>query len=114
MKPRSASGLAFAAVTIALAFPAKADAPAKVQLFERSQQVCKTIVLTSAETASTFVRADAGSLSDVCECAALLAVAPLSQADAEAIVNGDKAKAAGLVESVRNELGECVKMAPAR
>lgn len=54
--------------------------------FQAAQNVCKMLYLSNNDLANSFVRATSASLSNVCECAALLAVADKTDEELAALV----------------------------
>lgn len=76
-----------------------ASAKNRLTLFQNIQLTCKARVLGNAELANSFVVATEASLSEICECAALLAVANATSKEVSAVFSGDK----GATESVDGE-----------
>jgi hypothetical protein len=54
--------------------------------FQAAQNVCKMLFLSNNDLATSLVKATSASLSEVCECAALLAVASKSDEQLAALV----------------------------
>lgn len=54
--------------------------------FQAAQNVCKLLYLSNNDLANSFVNATSASLSDVCECAAMLAVADKTDEELAALV----------------------------
>lgn len=61
----------------------------RLQAQETAEEQCKAFVLSSPGVASKLYAADVGSLSEVCDCAATLSIAPLSNEQAAGISRGD-------------------------
>jgi hypothetical protein len=68
------------------------DLQLRLKLFENAQSACKATVLSNAEAAVSFVRSGSGSLTENCECAALLAVSKKSNAELRSILFSSDAK----------------------
>jgi hypothetical protein len=78
--------------------------------FQNAQNVCKGIFLLNSDAASSFVGATKSSLSEICECAALLTVANTSKDDISALANGDQDVSIKMASEVRERTLQCVKI----
>jgi hypothetical protein len=85
----------------------------KLNLFQKAQDLCKATALMSSELARNIVLSGSGSLSSICECAALLSVSQLSPDEAE-MVSSLKQKQAEFQESLNANIVKCVRIAPSQ
>lgn len=100
------------ALSAILPFDAKPAEPlAKLTLFQRAQDLCKATALVSADLAQNIVLSGAGSLSSICECAALLTVSQLSPEDA-GLVSTSKEKQTEFQQSLNANVVRCIRVAP--
>lgn len=81
MKNTPVIGLALVAILQSYAFAQEAPANPRLDLFERAQRACMTGVLGSPDIAANLVQTTRTPVSHICECAALLAVSKMADAD---------------------------------
>jgi len=98
--------------TIAPSAVIAAEPIAKLVLFHKAQDLCKATVLGSSELAENIVLTASGSLSELCECAAILSVSPLSLEEAE-MVSESKERREIFQKTLSEALVRCVRIAPA-
>lgn len=99
----TATMLILTTILSATAIPPSQDSP-KLALYDRTQRLCVGLALASTKLAQAIESSGASSLRDVCECAALLTVAPLSEDQATTLMSS-----AGGREDFVIGLGETVK-----
>lgn len=83
----------------------------RLMAFENAQLVCKAAILSNRDAAVSFVRSNSGTLSDRCECAAILTVSNKSDTQIrEMLSSTDSGPAAAFAEDVRRSFVQCVRM----
>lgn len=83
----------------------------RLRMFENAQNICKVTVLSNNEAAQSFIRSGSGSLSDRCECAALLAVSKRTEADLRSMLSStDDGPFVEFAADVRNLFLQCVRI----
>jgi hypothetical protein len=82
----------------------------RLQAFANAQQVCKGLLLSDPEAASSLVRATKSSVSSICECAAMLTVARKSDDQIAVLAAGDRNVAEQMARDVGRFTVECVHM----
>lgn len=82
----------------------------RLTLFQNAQNTCKARVLLDSKLAADFVIATKSSLSDVCECAAMLTVANTSNQELQAIAGGERRIADHLATEVIKNFGRCLQL----
>lgn len=83
----------------------------RLRVFENAQNICKATVLSNNEAALSFIRSGSGSLSDRCECAALLAVSKRSETDLRSMLSSaDNGPAIEFAADVRSSFLQCVRI----
>ena len=82
----------------------------KLIAFQNAQNVCKGALLLNFDAASSFVKATRSSLSEICECAALLTVANTSKEDISALANGDNNVSVKMAGEVTQRTLQCIKI----
>ena len=99
-------------LTATLAVPAMAqaqDAASKrFKLFGDIQSACRVMIVTNRELARPLFVATSRSLSDVCECAALITVTDLDDVQVSAIVGGDRKASEAALPPLRESIQRCV------
>ncbi len=97
-----------------VAFPLRAEEfnvmAYRLTVFENTQKACKATVLLNRETANSFVEASNASLSEVCECAALLVVANKTDDQIAALAAGDEQVVKLMTNEVRERFVQCLRM----
>ena len=104
--------LAIACLFLSPAFAQELDeVQLRLRVFENAQNVCKATVLSSNEAALAFVKTGSGSLTDRCECAALLAVSKKSDAELRTMLSSqDNGPVLEFSADVRNLFLQCVRI----
>lgn len=82
----------------------------RLTVFENAVKGCRAVIITSPALAKNLVVATSRSLTDVCECAALLALSDLSDDEVGLIANRNKEASDRLVQPLFNRSAQCVKM----
>ena len=83
----------------------------RLKAFENAQQVCKATVLSNHEAALSFIRSNSGTLTDKCECAAILAVSSKSDSQLREILESeDVTPAVEFAGDVRRQFLQCVRI----
>lgn len=82
----------------------------RLVLFQNTQTLCKARVIADPKLAANFVVATKMSLSEACECAALLTVSSMSAEQVDAIAAGQADVAGKVSNDLYANLGNCVKI----
>jgi hypothetical protein len=84
------------------------DPTDRLVVFERVQALCKVRVLADSELAKNFVIATERSLSDVCECAAVLVVSSTPDKSIAVVIAGDRVVSAQVASEVPERFNQCI------
>jgi hypothetical protein len=80
----------------------------RASVFQGAQSVCKYLYLSNSDLASSLVKATRASLSDVCECAAMLVVAARSDEQLAALIAA-KNMGSVLQSDIKDRVMECMR-----
>jgi hypothetical protein len=82
----------------------------RLQLFSNVQTTCKIMILNNSEIAKSIVIGTRRSLTDICECAALLTITSMSDGDVSNILTGEKEEARNLLKLLSENVVSCVQI----
>lgn len=80
----------------------------RLEAFEKSQRYCKLRLLTDAQFAASFIASNSGSVSDMCECAAMLATSSATDTEISATSTHDGRNAFTL--TINEKMALCIGM----
>jgi hypothetical protein len=95
-------------IVSATPIPPSQDSP-KLALYDRTQRLCEGLALSSPEFAENIEGSGVSSLRDVCECTALLSVAPLAQDKAIELMSADAGRD-GFITTMSAQFKHCVAL----
>lgn len=83
----------------------------RLRAFDSAQLTCKASILSSKDAAMSFIQSNSGSLSDICECAAMLAVSSKSNSQIREIISSTEIQhAVEFTEEVNQLFVQCVRI----
>lgn len=87
------------------------DLQNRLRAFDGAQLTCKASLLSDKSAANSFLQSDSGTLSEMCECAAMLAVSRKSNSQISKIISSsDINDAVAFTDEVNRTFVECVRM----
>lgn len=85
------------------------DPQGRLTVFMNAQSICKAQVLSIPGAAKAFITANSSSLSDACECAALVTIASKSEQQISLLRAGNQEMAAQVATEISQNLVKCVQ-----
>ena len=87
------------------------DLENRLRAFNGAQMTCKASILSNKDSAASFLQSNSGTLSDMCECAAMIAVSSKSNLQIREIISSsDISHSAVFADEVNRALVQCIRM----
>lgn len=99
------------AAAVASAAPQQNNALERVALADGVEKICRNTVLSNQELTVAIIGAAAGSMTELCECTAMLTVSAMTD-EQVALARRDLKEASKVSNEITKNLPRCTQMAP--